>query len=680
MAGITQQFFEECEEHLALLESGFLRLEAGDHDPETVNSVFRAAHSIKGGAAMLGATALVGFSHRFESALAHFRTSKTFPSHDVLKVFLKATDQLADLVRATRAGKELTDEQLNAASRELAGLADTTGTDTSPVAHTEEPAFSPVRVEFEDFAPAEQPWTIDFRPHAELYAKANDPIVLLRELKRLGEMDTVLDTSAIPLLSDLNLEDAYLAWSITLHTARTESAVREVFEFVERDCDLHVRAGIAETAIPPAADPRPVPAPALRPGDASQDAPALRAALQQPSTLRVDLERLDRLINLVSELVISEAALAEYAPKDSAQNPNFGEALDDLSQLTRDIQESVMGIRAQPVKSVFQRLPRLVREIEKATGKTVRLTIEGEDTQVDRSVIEGLTDPLTHMVRNAIDHGIETYEQRQKANKPAQGSLRISAAHRAGRVVIEVADDGGGIDRDCVRAIAVKQNLISADAIVAGEDIDNLIFEPGFTTADKVTDLSGRGVGMDVVRRSVQALGGRISVSSRRGAGTTFALSLPLTLAVLDGMLVSVCGQSLVVPLAALLETVQFSCDNVHKVGPNASLLAIRGSHVPLIDLGATLGYKPQSQLSADGIALLVEDDAGRRVALAVDDILGQKQVVIKSLEINCHRIAGIAAATILGNGLVALILDVNAVMASQKIGLAQDERLMAHA
>ncbi|HKQ10378.1 MAG TPA: chemotaxis protein CheA, partial [Rhizomicrobium sp.] len=342
-------------------------------------------------------------------------------------------------------------------------------------------------------------------------------------------------------------------------------------------------------------------------------------------------------------------------------------AFDDLRHLTRDLQDYVMGIRAQPVKVVFQRMPRLVREVEERTGKSVHLVFEGDETEIDRALIEGLTDAVTHMVRNAIDHGIEKPERRLAAGKPAQAVVRLSAAHRGGRVVIEISDDGAGIDRDKVRALAVSRGLIASGDSLTPEEIDNLIFEPGLSTADKVTDLSGRGVGMDVVRRSVQALGGRITVTSTPGAGTLFALSLPLTLAVMDGMMATVCGQRLIVPLTALLETIQVRENNVRRLGTATSLLTVHGKQVPMIDLGHMLGYSSKRDLQASCVAMLVEDDSGEKLALLVDDIPEQRQIVIKSIEANYRRVAGIAAATILGNGAVALILDINALTASRK-------------
>jgi len=324
-------------------------------------------------------------------------------------------------------------------------------------------------------------------------------------------------------------------------------------------------------------------------------------------------------------------------------------------------------------------MPRLAREVAAMTGKQVRLVMDGENTEVDKTVIERLADPLTHMIRNAIDHGLESPQKRAEAGKPEEGVVRLSALHRSGRIVIEVGDDGAGINRTRVKAIAIEKGLISAEAQLTDDEIDNLIFMPGFSTASEISDISGRGVGMDVVRRSIQALGGRISIASRPGFGSTFTMSLPLTLAVLDGMVVSVNGQTLVAPLTAIVETLQPKEAHVHGLGGDARVISIRGSYVPLIDVGLALGYRSEPLEASLGVALLVEGDGGARAALLVDAIQGQRQVVIKSLEANYQRIPGIAAATVLGDGRVALILDVDTIVSvSRHEGARAEPRLAA--
>lgn len=337
-----------------------------------------------------------------------------------------------------------------------------------------------------------------------------------------------------------------------------------------------------------------------------------------------------------------------------------------------------MAIRAQPVRSVFQRIPRLVRETAAMTGKPVKLVTEGEATEVDKTVIERLSDPLTHMIRNAIDHGLETPDVRRAAGKPAEGIVRLSAFHRSGRIVIEVADDGAGIDRGRVKSKAIERGLIGDDAQLTDDETDNLIFLPGFSTANAVSDLSGRGVGLDVVRRSVQALGGRISIASRPGEGSTFTLSLPLTLAVLDGMVVTVAGQTLIVPLGAILETLQPRAAQLHGLGGDVRVIAIRGGYLPLIDVKTALGYSSSLTDPRPEVALLVEGEGGIRAVLLVDAIQGQRQVVIKSLEANYHAVPGIAAATVMGDGRVALILDVDVLVSNRRSDASSYEPQLA--
>uniref|UniRef100_UPI0028AB8A5D chemotaxis protein CheA n=1 Tax=Brevundimonas sp. TaxID=1871086 RepID=UPI0028AB8A5D len=415
----------------------------------------------------------------------------------------------------------------------------------------------------------------------------------------------------------------------------------------------------APAPTPVAAAPKPV-APAAPAAAAPPSAPAAVA----PVTIRVDLDRVDRLINVVGELVIQQAMLAQRVMESGlARSSDIALGLEDLELLTRDIQDSVMAIRAQPVKSVFQRMPRLVREVADMTGKRVRLVTSGEDTEVDKTVVERLAEPITHMLRNAIDHGLESAEEREAAGKPAEGTVRLAALHRSGRIVIEIADDGKGINRPRVRGIAVARGLIAEDAVLTDDEVDNLIFLPGFSTAETVTDVSGRGVGMDVVKRSIQALGGRISISSVPGKGSTFTLSLPLTLAVLDGMVVSAAEQTLVAPLSAIVESLTPQVSDIHHVGGHDAVIRFREEFVPLVDVARVMGFRDGAADLVNGVVMIVETEAGSRAALLVDAINGQRQVVIKSLETNYRHVDGVSAATILGDGSVALILDIDALV-----------------
>jgi len=709
MEAIKATFFQECDELLADMESGLLSLEAGEGDAETINAVFRAVHSVKGGAGAFGLEPLVRFAHVFETTMDALRSGALAPSADIFRVLLRAGDHLTDHVDAAKSGRILPEEGETLIVAELEALSGGGSAEAAP--QNESPvAFSPTKIDLG--APAEPAlpnpgWRVRFTPAAAMYRNANDAVPLIRELGRLGPLDVELDQSALPTLDLLDVHEGYLTWTVTLIAfGVSEEDVRQVFEFVEGDCVISVEplAGAAAPQEPepdelgftpvrimaqPAADQAvadelgftPLAAVATPAGSdpgaehaeqAQTQAPVTPAAAAateaRPSetttqpTIRVDLEKVDRLIDLVGELVINQAMLAQRVMESGvARSSNIALGLDDLEQLTREIQDSVMAIRAQPVKSVFQRMPRLAREVAAMTGKRVRLVTEGEGTEVDKTVIERLTDPLTHMLRNAIDHGLETPEARRAAGKPEEGVIRLAALHRSGRIVIEISDDGRGIDRERVRDIAVKRGLIEPDAVLTEEETDNLIFAPGFSTAETVSDVSGRGVGMDVVKRSIQSLGGRITIASRPGEGSTFTLSLPLTLAVLDGMVVTVGEQTLVVPITAIVESLQPKPGEVQPLGPGGSVLAVRGAYVPLIDVATALKWGGPA--AGPGVTLLVESGMGGLAALRVDAIQGQRQVVIKSLEQNYHQVDGIAAATILGDGRVALILDVDALI-----------------
>ncbi|MDO6962539.1 chemotaxis protein CheA [Rhizobium alvei] len=755
MNEIKEIFFQECEEQLAELESGLLKMNDGETDSETVNAVFRAVHSIKGGAGAFGLDDLVAFAHVFETTLDCVRSNKLDPGPDVMKVMLKSADVLADLTVAAREGGSVDPSRTVGLVKDLEALAN--GEPVSSGGHpvpeapkaakpaaakapepvvekaapapTDDSGFQPIPFSFDDFGDAEEEkvlptYEVIFKPRSDLYSKGNDAALLLRDLHRLGDMSIHCDMSSLPTLDQLDPEAAYFHWKVWIKTDKGEEGIRQVFEFAEWDCELDVRAlneGEAEeTAAAGEELPmQPVPfdlsmldeepvmsmesdddhsgdhgleqaaqaaqeAAATASSVVSQASSSARAPVEKKEapaaaaktdasagatpTIRVDLDRVDRLINLVGELVINQAMLAQSViENDNSGTQGINMGLEELQQLTREIQDSVMAIRAQPVKPVFQRMSRIVREVADMVGKSVRLITEGENTEVDKTVIDKLAEPLTHMIRNSVDHGIESPEKRAAVGKPADGTVRLTAKHRSGRIVIELSDDGAGINREKVKQKAIDNDLIPADANLSDEEIDNLIFMPGFSTADKITDVSGRGVGMDVVKRSIQALGGRISIHSRPGHGSTFTMSLPLTLAVLDGMVVTVANQTLVVPLTAIVETLQPEASSIHSFGASQKLIAIRNSFCPLVDVGRILNFRGQPANPVDGVALLVESEGGGQRALMVDAIQGQRQVVIKSLEANYTHVPGIAAATILGDGRVALILDVDAVVAASR-------------
>ncbi|MBE3639086.1 chemotaxis protein CheA [Mangrovicoccus algicola] len=704
MAEIRASFFIECEELLEAAQEGLQSMEDGSADPDTINSVFRAVHSIKGGAGAFGLDDLVKFAHSFETVLDEVRSGNYHPDHDAILLFFSCGDILSDLVRAARDETPVDEEAI---SRTLAALQAIAGEEEEEISAEEfQPTGLSISLDLPDLdeeesATSARPgYRIVFKPDEKLYALGNEPLYVLRALGQLGDVATTLHHDDVPDLDELGTKATHLWWELTLQSEANRPEVEEVFEFVEGLCELEISEvtledGVAAGDLPPMPDfsalnadddtaeetpAQAAPPPSFNAGDEkaeAQDAPAASAERNVPvkaaakpasaasanaaanATVRVDLERIDRLVNLVGELVINQAMLSQSVTEAGLPpNSPVVNGLEEFMQLTRDIQDSVMMIRAQPVKSLFQRMSRIVRESSAAIGKTVRLKTDGETTEVDKTVIERLADPLTHMIRNAVDHGLEKTETRLASGKPPEGLVTLSAGHRSGRVVIEVSDDGGGINREKVLSVAIKKGLVPEDSSLTDSEIDNLLFLPGFSTASEVSSLSGRGVGMDVVKSSIQGLGGRIAINSEQGKGTTFSISLPLTLAVLDGMVVHVANETLVVPLNAIVETLTLTEGDIRALGPETNVVQIRGEFVPLLDLGTELGYREPLENYCGGIILLIAHEDGSRAALVVDSIHDQRQVVIKGLQDSYGHVPGVAAATILGDGQIALILD----------------------
>jgi two-component system, chemotaxis family, sensor kinase CheA len=503
----------------------------------------------------------------------------------------------------------------------------------------------------------------------------------------MGSVKTTADASALPPLARLDAEQCYLRWTIDVRTTAGSEAIWDVFdlavdrsalEIVELTAQPTEAATVADAAdaVPDSAQPTPGAAPAASVLQAPAGGSVVGATAKGAPTvnsIRVDLEKLDYLVNLVGELVISQSMLAEQlSVLPSDKFPALSRSIEELTQHARNLQDGVMAVRTQPVKSVFARMPRLVRDLAVETGKSVRLLISGETTEVDKTVVEQLFDPLIHMIRNAVDHGIEAPAERVASGKPAQGTVRLSAAHVGGRIVIQVTDDGRGIDRARVRARAIERGLLNPDAALTEEQLDNLIFLPGLSTAQTVSDISGRGVGMDVVRRNVERLGGRVLIRSVAGKGSTFYLSLPLTLAVLDGMIIGVGQETYIVPLTVIFQSLRPQARDVHRLVGGGEVLYVRGEYVPLVYLGRVFDVPDATREPWDGLVMLVDADAGGKIGVVVDEIVGQQQVVIKSVEANYRSLRGIAGATILGNGRVALILDVAGLAESAGGGAGQ--------
>lgn len=681
MAGIDTlrpAFFEECEDLLSRMAEGLGHIPeaAANNELETVHDVFRAVHSIKGGAGAFGLTSLVEFAHAFETVLDLMRSEKLYPDAGAMHSLLRASDVLADLVAAARDGTP-EPAQMSQLLLELDLLAD-----GGQQADTAEPAFDfqPMPLDFTafdlpqdmaDLPPDATVFFVTLSPTSGLYAAGHDPMSLLRTLTDLGEAKVFADLSDIAGLAQLDLTQPQMRWRVELATNATHDDIAAIFEFVADLADIVIETRTdADPTLPDdiALPVHPDTQQASTLQMADQDAAPAKVqrgatdgnatTLAVPTSIRVNLDRVDRLINQIGELVIMEAMLSQTISNAGLQDDgDITSSLDGIKQLAANIQESVMSIRAQPLKSVFQRMERITREAADATKKQVRLVTLGEATEVDKTVIERLVDPLTHMIRNSVDHGIETAEKRLNAGKPVEGVITLSAAHRSGRVIIEIVDDGAGIDRVRVRDIAEKRGLIAPAATLSASDIDNLLFMPGFSSKEEVSALSGRGVGLDVVRREIQALGGRVSIQSTPGQGTSFTIALPLTLAVLEGMLIGVGGETMVLPISAIIETLQLNEAQIHRLGRTGRLVANRGDMIPIIDLAESFGF-PSSGEQKRPVLILVECDSGSRAALAADQIFDQRQVVIKSLEDNYGSIPGISAATILGDGRIALIVD----------------------
>lgn len=644
-------YFEECAELLEALYHHLALLEQGEGDDDTIHAVFRAVHSIKGGGGAFGLDRLVAFAHVLETLLDQLRDGRTLFGPDTVPLMLRSSDMLADLVAGARSGHGPAAGVEDALLAALQAAAEGAGSPHPPAPRAR---------------PADEPdghchWRIEFAPRASLYANANDPLLIFRELARLGALTLHADISRLPDFAAFDPGESYLSWTLHLHAAVGREKIADAFEFVTDDCDLSIEpVGQEEPEAPRPSDATEV---AVAPTAPMTGMPSGQPAAEAPRahhSIRIDVDKVDRLVNLVGELVINQAMLAQVGatmPPDLC--PALASGLETLSQYLRELQEGVMAIRAQPVRSVFSRMPRLVRETSAQLGKAVKLVISGEGTEIDKTVIEQLADPLTHLLRNALDHGLEYPSERESAGKPAQGTIHLSAEHRSGRIVIEVADDGRGIDRGKVLAKARSRGLVPADANLAPEEIDDLIFMPGFSTADAVSAISGRGVGLDVVRRNIQALNGRVTVASTAGAGSRFTLSLPLTLAILDGMAVAVGRETYIIPLTNIMESLRPRREDLHPIVGRGDVLAIRGQYVPLVYLHRIFTVSGAEPDPCRGIVVIVESESTGRFGIVIDEMLGQQQVVVKSLESNYGPVDGIGGATILGNGRVALILDV---------------------
>jgi two-component system chemotaxis sensor kinase CheA len=653
---LREVFLQEAEEGLEVAEAGLVELSRGTFDVEALNSVFRAIHSIKGGSGTFGFTRLIEFAHATEAILDALRARETPPATEVVDGLLRAVDHLRAMLGAERDGGEPDHAGTQALQEELQALMPLVqgGLPSKPRAARPAPKEAAA-------------WTVLFRPHPDLMTFGNDPALLLRELTHLGpcQVEALLDR--LPAFEQLEPDALFIGWRIRLEAAVSEAQLREVFSWVESEADIELTARAAgqpdEEDAPE--DEAPEASVAAARGGSPRAASSSSAAAQhrEATSIRVSTDKVDALINLVGELVITQSMLSQI--EKEVQIPQLDRLRDGLAQLkrnTRELQDSVMQIRMLPIRFVFSRFPRVVRDLTTKLGKQVDLQIAGEDTELDKILLEGVADPLVHIVRNALDHGLESPEERRAAGKTEAGTLRIEAFHQGGEVHIKVSDDGRGLDPAKILAKAVKVGLARPEDRLSEAEIIDLLFAPGFSTAAQVSDISGRGVGLDVARRNILNLGGSVEVSSVLGRGTTFTIRLPLTMAILDGQLVKVGEQTYIIPLVAILESLMMSPAHVRCIAGQREVYRLREEPVPVIRLHEIFDVEAEREALANSL-LVVVDAGGKKAGLLVDDLLDQQQVVIKSLESNYQSVSGISGATILGDGKVALILDVQGVV-----------------
>lgn len=660
-----QVFFEESLEHLANMESGLLQLESAGNDPELINVIFRGAHSIKGGSGTFGFQDVAGFTHVMETLLDKVRSGTTGITPEIIAILLESVDALRDMINALQAGNGIDLSRSAGLQKQLTNLLE------GGVSRSESSAKHSA-IDETKAAGNEKVWHIQFRPHRHLFQTGNDPSRILRELHALGRLVTNSDLSSLPKLDEMNPEECYLAWDLVLHTLAGRAEIDEIFAWVDGDCDLIIDE---ITALVEHHSTQATPTPAksshtenekhanVEKGAPSpgERRPGAERRHNEGESIRVSIEKIDAIINLVGELVITQSMLSQVGSAvgelSGSSLENLRDGLAQLERNTRELQESVMRIRMLPISFAFSRFPRLVHDLSIKLGKKVELKLSGEQTELDKTVMEKIGDPLVHLVRNAIDHGIEMPEERIKNGKDETGQIHLDAYHQGGNIVIEIGDDGAGLNAERIAKKARERGLISEDAELDNQRIIELVFEPGFSTAEIVSDVSGRGVGMDVVRRNIRDLGGNVEVTSTPGQGSRFIIRLPLTLAILDGQLVRVGEQIYITPLVSIVESLQLRAESINSVAGRGKVYRLREEYIPIMDLRKVFAVD-KINAALNNTLLVVVEAEGKKMGLIVDDLLGQQQVVIKSLESNYRPVPGISGATILGDGTVALILD----------------------
>jgi two-component system chemotaxis sensor kinase CheA len=693
MSQFHQVFFEECFEGLEAMESGLLTLDMGDIDSEIINTIFRGAHSIKGGSGTFGFTVVAEYTHIMETLLDEMRDGRRKVTQSAVAVLLESVDCLREMLTAIQNDQDVDDVSVakhkKALEYELNGgsTIDESPISVEPEDEGEDVVVNVIAeiVEEELYESEEQGWKIAFCPYLDLLKTGNDPVRLFRELNELGDLITTANIQDVPGFYEIDPEECNISWDLKVVGDISGDEIREIFNWVEGDCEMDIEP-LAKTVKPAPAvkkvDPKPDPKPAViqvrkpdpkpaveissslgeikKPDLQDADHEAAKGSSAKSSSIRVDTDKIDTLINMVGEVVITQSMLGLVG--ENFTMDKVGQLKRGLAQLerhTRDLQQSVMNIRMLPISFVFSRFPRLVHDISSKLDKKIVLKLVGENTEVDKAVVELINDPLVHLIRNSLDHGIEMPAERVAAGKSETGTIELKAYHRGGHIVIEIIDDGRGLNKDKLLAKAIEKGLVEENALLTEKQIFELIFMPGFSTAEQLTDISGRGVGMDVVRRNIQSLGGNIEIISELGKGTTIAIHLPLTLAILDGQSVAVGDETYIVPLVSIIESINITERMLNKVAGKGETFRLRNQYLPVIRMRRIFNvHSGDPTKSKEGVLVVVEGQ-GELCCLLVDELLGQQQVVIKSLEANYRRVEGVSGATILGDGSVALILDV---------------------
>ncbi|MGH8120530.1 MAG: chemotaxis protein CheA, partial [Gammaproteobacteria bacterium] len=621
-------FYEESLEGLGTMETGLLNLDIGIPDADVINTVFRAAHSIKGGAGTFGLMDIAQFTHIVETTLDDVRSRKRGVTQELVDVLLKSVDCLRYMINCSKTGTVADKER-------IAELAESLGQveSAAPSANNKIPVA------------VNSGWRIIFKPAPHLLQTGNEPYRLLRELNTLGELKVTADATGLPSFDQLEPELCYLGWDVLIRGDTSREQIGEIFAWVEGDCALEITLqGDRRLFVE------------RRKGE--REVLAEQVEAREAASIRVNIDKVDGLINLVGELVITQSILNRVAGEITG---NYAEDLVEVVEIlvcnTRELQDQAMRIRMLPIDYTFNRLPRLVRDLSRSLGKQVDLVITGNSTEVDKTVLEKISDPLIHLIRNAVDHGIEKPEDRLAAGKPEKGLIEISASQEGGNIIIKIVDDGAGLNQEKILAKARERGLVDQEELTPAQ-INNLIFQPGFSTAAEISSVSGRGVGMDVVKRNINDLGGNVELSSVTGKGTRFSIKLPLTLAILDGQLVRVGKETLIIPLLNIVESIQPNRDQFLEVTGETRIYHYRDQYLPIIRLYETFRIPTDIMELHQGL-LVVTDSGEHRIALFVDEVLGQQQVVIKSLETNYRQVPGLSGATILGDGTVAMILDI---------------------